>query len=187
MAINPRTHWGGFREPVRTAAPARGVSVAFGVRALRLLLAVWWIFAPAILGYLGTFPGRQSIVLGVLLLPILVLGLFVQEMRWFLLAGSLWLIGSALFSGMYFEAERVWIHDLVTGGIGVALGLIPGMFLEDSRIALPSRRRRARSLFAGPVREIVHLRPDDSRVEPPRPIEPPPPPAPHLEERPPPA
>lgn len=166
--LNPRTDFLPFDEPDRASAQAGGPSIALIVRSFRLLLAFWWIVAPAILGYWGTFPAHQSAVAGIFLLPVLALGLFVPELRWFLALAGAWMIASPFVSGMYTDLPVARTHDIATGALALALGLVPMMFFEEKRLGLPARKRtrRQRGLVTRHVVERVHVSPEDPRVEP---------------------
>lgn len=103
----------------------RTLPADFPLRVVRLLLAVWLIVSPFLLGYGWTFAQRQDTVAGILLLPLLVLGLVVPGMRVALLVVGPWLIFSPYFSGWYApEMDAAIWNARITGLLATILGLV---------------------------------------------------------------
>lgn len=95
------------------------------LRVVRLLLAIWLIVSPFLLGYAWTFAQRQDTVAGLLLLPLLLLGLVVPGMRVALLVVGPWLMFAPYFSGWYTDDMQaaVW-NARITGLLATMLGLL---------------------------------------------------------------
>lgn len=95
------------------------------LRVLRVLLAMWLIVAPFLLGFGGTFAQRQDTVSGLLLLPMAILGLLVPGTRVVFLVVGAWLLLSPSFSYEYmFTPVAVW-HDRILGLLCLTVGLFP--------------------------------------------------------------
>lgn len=124
------------RSFVRTSRPRD-----LPLRVARLLLALWLIVGPFLLGFGGTFPQRQDAVAGVLLLGPAALGLFVPGLRIALILVGAWLIASPRMSFEYSFVPVAYWHDTLVGLACLFLGLLP-IWREDRDVVV-SRREPA--------------------------------------------
>ena len=94
------------------------------LRIVRLLLAIWLLVSPFLLGYAWTFPQREHTLAGLLLLPVLALGLVVPGMRVALLIVGPWLMFSPYFSGWYGDSDAAIWNARIAGLLATMLGLL---------------------------------------------------------------
>jgi hypothetical protein len=95
------------------------------LRIARVLLAMWLIVGPFLLGFGGTFPQRQDTVAGLVLLGLTALGLFVPGTRVALILAGAWLIASPRMSFEYSFVPIAYWHDSIAGLACFFLGLLP--------------------------------------------------------------
>ena len=108
--------------PERAADRAR---VDLGLRIARVLLAAWWIVSPYLLAYAHSYPQRQDVLIGLVVLPFLALGIAMEGMRVVLLCAGVWLFCAPFWSGEYFLLHRAMWNDWITGVLAFGLGLFP--------------------------------------------------------------
>jgi hypothetical protein len=122
---NPRRDFRPY-ESVQTAPVwTRRAEADLALRSVRVVLAVWLVFAPVILGYFGTFPAKQDILIGLVTLPLLALGIALNGMRVVLILAGAWLVFSPIFSGMYFGLHAAALNDTIVGVVALGLGIFP--------------------------------------------------------------
>lgn len=95
------------------------------LRVFRVLLAMWLIVAPFLLGFGSTFAQRQDSVAGLLLLPVALLGLLVPGTRVAFLMVGAWLVVSPSFSYEYAPGSVALWHDRILGLLCLSVGLFP--------------------------------------------------------------
>lgn len=95
------------------------------LRAVRLLLALWLVVGPFLLGFGWTFPQKQDAVIGLALLPLMAIGLLAPGMRIAMIVAGAWLVASPSLSGWYlFSDPAIW-HDRIAGLACLFLGFLP--------------------------------------------------------------
>lgn len=122
---NPRRDFRPYDSVDTAPVWTRRAEADLALRSVRVLLALWLVFSPVILGYYGTFPAKQDILIGLVTLPLLAIGIALNGMRVVLLLAGVWLVFSPILSGMYFGLHGAAINDTVAGLIALALGIFP--------------------------------------------------------------
>ena len=114
----------------------------FALRVAWLLLSLWLMVGPFLLGFGGTWPQRQDLVAGLMLLPLALLGFAVQgPVRVWLLATGVWLLLAPDVSGEYFHTGAAMWHDRIVGLAALFLGLIPMHYEGEAHAELAEDHR----------------------------------------------
>lgn len=98
----------------------------FPLRGFRVLVAMWLIVAPFLLGFADeTFVQRQDTVAGLLLLASALLGLLVPGTRVMFLVVGAWLMLSPSYSYEYAAGSLPFWHDRIVGLLCLFIGALP--------------------------------------------------------------
>ena len=134
----------------------------YPLRGFRVLVAMWLIVAPFLLGFAdNTFVQRQDAVAGLLLLVSALVGLLVPGTRVMFLVVGAWLMMSPSFSYAYAAGSLPFWHDRIVGLLCLFVGVLP---LRETMDVTGSRREPARVPADGRGRRwtgwsYVHRRP----------------------------
>ena len=112
------------------------------LRIARVVLAMWLLVGPFLLGFGGTFPQRQDAIAGLLLLVPAALGLIVPGLRIALVMVGAWLIASPRMSFEYTFVPVAYWHDTLVGLACLFLGLFP-IWREDQDVVVTRREPAA--------------------------------------------